>query len=171
MLRCSISAEGTDEGKEKGQMASKTKKPATAVVAATAMTETKVENGEPAAALFAGFAGYEELADLGRENFAAILRANAALTEGLEAIGKEVIGYARTSFERYAETAAALLGAKTLEDVVQVNTDFATAYIERFIERSQKLSEMSVKVANEAMAPLGSRVEATVQRLAKPMAA
>jgi hypothetical protein len=54
---------------------------------------------------------------------------------------------------------------------VQVNTDFATAYIERFIERSQKLSEMSVKVANEAMAPLGSRVEATVQRLAKPMAA
>ena len=153
-------------------MAAKTKKPATAVAAATATAETKVENGEPAAAvLFASFSGYEELADLGRENFAAILRANAALTEGLEAIGKEVIGYARTSFERYAETAAALLGAKTLEDVVQVNTDFAKAYIERFIERSQKLSEMSVKVANEALAPIGSRVEATVQKLGKPMAA
>ena len=108
-------------------MATKTtRKPATAV-AATATAETKVENGRPAAAvLFAGFTGYEELADLGRENFAAILRANAALTEGLEAIGKEVIGYARNSFERYAEIAAALLGAKTLEDVVQVNTDFAT---------------------------------------------
>jgi phasin family protein len=155
-------------------MATKTKKPATAV-AATATAETKVENGEPAAAvLFAGvpgFAGYEELADLGRENFAAILRANAALTEGLEAIGKEMIGYARSSFERYAETAAALLGAKTLEDVVQVNTDFAKGYMERFIERSQKLSEMSVKVANEALAPIGSRVEATVQKLGKPMAA
>lgn len=152
-------------------MATKTKKPATAVaVAATA--ETKVENGQPTAAvLFAGFAGYEELADLGRENFAALLRANAALTEGLEAIGKEVIGYARSSFERYAETAAALLGAKTLEDVVQVNTDFAKGYLERFIERSQKLSEMSVKVANEALAPLGSRVEATVQKLGKPLAA
>jgi phasin family protein len=153
-------------------MAGKTKKPATAVVAATATAETKLENGESAAAaLFTGFAGYEELADLGRENFAAILRANAALTEGLEAIGKEVIGYARTSFERYAETAAALLGAKTLEDVVQVNTEFAKAYMERLIERSQKLSEMSVKVANEAMAPIGSRVEATVQKLGKPMAA
>jgi phasin family protein len=151
-------------------MATKTKKPATAV-AATATAETKVENGEPAAALFAGFAGYEELADLGRENFAAILRANAALTEGIEAIGKEMIGYARSSFERYAETAAALLGAKTLEDLVQVNTDFAKGYMERFIERSQKLSEMSVKVANEALAPIGSRVEATVQKLGKPMAA
>ncbi len=39
-----------------------------------------------------------------------------------------------------------------------------------FIERSQKLSEMSVKVANEALAPIGSRVEATVQKLAKPLA-
>jgi hypothetical protein len=55
--------------------------------------------------------------------------------------------------------------------VVQVNTDFATAYMERLIERSQKLSEMSVKVANEALAPIGSRVEATVQKLGKPLAA
>jgi phasin family protein len=153
-------------------MAAKTKKPATTVAAATAV-ETKVENGQPAApaALFAGLAGYEELADLGRENFDAMLRANAALSEGLEAIGKELIGYARTSFEKTAETAAALLGAKTFEDVVQVNTEFAKAYIERFIERSQRLSEMSMKVANEALAPIGSRVEATVQKLGKPMAA
>ena len=151
-------------------MATKTKKPATAVAAATATEEKKLENGEAMATMFAGFSGYEELADLGRENFAAVLKANAALSEGLEAIGKEVIGYAKTSFESAAETAAALLGAKTFEDVVQVNTEFTKAYIERFIERSQKLSEMSVKLANEAMAPLGSRVEATVQKLGKPLA-
>jgi len=139
----------------------KTKKPATpATVAKT--------NGEAAAALFAG---YEELADLGRENMAAVLRANAALSSGLEAIGKEVILYARSSFEQAAETATALLGAKTFEDVFQLNSEFAKSNFERLLERSTKLSEMSVKLANEALAPLGGRVEATIHKLAKPLAA
>jgi len=150
-------------------MTTKTRKPAAAETAAP--VEKKVEAAEALSTPFAGFARYEELADLGRENFAAVLRANAAFSEGLEAIGKELIVYARTSFESAAETAAALLGAKTFEDLVQVNTDFAKAYVERLIERSQKLSEMSMKVANETLAPLGSRVEAAVQKFGKPLAA
>jgi len=139
----------------------KTKKPATSGTVAKT-------NGEAAAALFAN---YEELADLGRENMAAVMRANEALTAGLEAIGKEVILYARTSFEQAAETATALLGAKSLEDVFQLNSEFAKANLERLIERSAKFSEMGVKLANEALAPLGGRVEATIHKLAKPLAA
>lgn len=139
----------------------KTKKPTSAVAT------TKQANGEATAALFAG---YDQMAELGRENFAAVLRANAALSEGLEAIGKEVILYARRSFEQAAETATALLGAKTLEDVFQLNSEFAKANLERLIERSAKLSEMSVKVANEALAPLGGRVEATIHTLSRPHA-
>ena len=146
-------------------MATKVKRTAT-TEAATAALE-----GSATAAPTAMLSGYEELADLGRENFAAVLRANAALTEGLEAIGKEVMGYARSSLENAAEAATALLAAKTFEDVVQLNTDFAKASLERMIERSTKLSEMGAKVANEALAPLGSRVEATFQRFGKPLAA
>jgi phasin family protein len=139
----------------------KTKKPA--------VTGTAVKaNGEAAAALFAG---YEELADLGRENMAALLRANAALSAGLEEIGKEVILYARGSFEQAAETATALLGAKTFQDVFQLNSEFAKAHIERMLAGSAKFSEMSVKLANEALAPIGGRVEATIHKLAKPLAA
>jgi phasin family protein len=147
-------------------MATKVKKLATADAAAAEF------DGAADAAVPAGvFAGYEELADLGRENFAAVLRANAALTEGMEAIGKEVMGYARNSLENAAEAATALLAAQTFEDLVQVNSDFARASFERLVARSTKLSEMGVKVANEALAPLGDRVEATFQKLGKPLAA
>ena len=114
------------------------------------------------------FAGYDHLAELGRENFAAMLRANAALSEGFEAISKEVIGYARTSFESAAEAATALLGAKTLEDVVQLNTAFARVNLDQLIAHSAKLSEMGAKAASEALAPLGGCVEATLETLAKP---
>jgi phasin family protein len=118
-----------------------------------------------------GLAGYAQLADLGRENFAAVLRANAALSEAFEAIGKEMIGYARSSFESAAETATALLGAKTLEDVVELNTAFARVNLDQLMAHSAKLSEMGVKVASAALAPLGSRVEATLQTLTKPLPA
>ena len=86
-------------------------------------------------------------------------------------MGKEMMGYARTSLETAAETATALLAAKTFEDVIQLNTDFAKASFERMIAGSTKLSEMGAKVANEALAPLGDRVEATFQKLGKPVAA
>jgi phasin family protein len=152
-------------------MATKVKKPATAEAVAPELNVVPELNGVAAAVPPALFAGYEELADLGRENFAAVLRANAALTEGIEAIGKEVMGYTRSSFETAAEAATALLAAKTFEDVVQLNTDFAKASFARMIERSTKLSEMGTKVANEAMAPIGERVEATFHKLGKPVAA
>jgi hypothetical protein len=48
---------------------------------------------------------------------------------------------------------------------------YARATIGAFVDRSAKLSELGVKVANEALAPLGGRVEATFARLGKPAAA
>jgi hypothetical protein len=138
--------------------------PSGAVVPST----TLATNGEVPAPIFQGYEGW---ADLSRENFAAVVKANAALSEGLEAIGKEVFVYARRSFEQAAETATALLGAKTIEDVLELNTALAKANIAGMIERSAKLSELSIKVANETLAPLGGRVEATISRLSKPLAA
>jgi phasin family protein len=150
--------------------------PAAAVPVAAAVPAAAVPVAKPVAEGANGeaavmFAGYEQWSDVGRENFSAVLRANAALTEGLEAMGKEVIQYARRSFEQVAETATALLGAKTFEDVVQLNTQFAKANLEGLIERSARLSEMGVMVASEALAPLGGRVEAAIHKLSKPIGA
>lgn len=148
-------------------MATKVEKPATAEV-----TDSELSGMAEGPVSAAGvLAGYEELAELGRENFAAVLRANAALAEGMETIGKEVMAYTRNSLETAAEAATALLAAKTLDDVVQLNSDYAKASFDRMIAESTKLSGMGVTLANEALAPIGDRVEATIHRLGKPLAA
>jgi len=158
-------------------MASKSKK--TAIDDTTPSTETA--NGEtptmtmafstPAETASKLFKGYGNLADLNRDNIAAVIAANTALREGIEEIGKEVMGYARTSLESAAEAATALLAAKTLEDVLELQANYTKASLERLVTRTTKLSEMGVKLANETLAPLGSRVEATIQKLVKPAAA
>jgi phasin family protein len=109
----------------------------------------------------------ESLADLGRENLAAVTKANLALSEGIQAMSQEIISYARSSFETASHTATALLGAKTLDEVIQLNSDLAKANLETMLARSAKLSEMGVSLASEALAPLEGRVEATFAKFAK----
>jgi hypothetical protein len=114
---------------------------------------------------------FDELAELGRQNLSAVMKANEAFSEGLEAIGKELVGYARTSFEQASHAATALLGAKTLEEVVQLNADLARAGAELLLKRSAKLSEMGMSVATQTLAPLGSRVEAAFALATRSQAA
>src|SRR5689334_1090450 len=69
----------------------------------------------------------DKFAELGQENLAALWRANTALSEAFEAINDQVIGYVRSSFATAASTATALLGARTFDDVFQLNADLAKA--------------------------------------------
>jgi len=113
----------------------------------------------------------EKFAELGRENLAALWRANAALSQALEAVNHQVIDYVRSSFATAASTATALLGARTFEDVFQLNADLAEANMVGLIEGTAKLSEIGAKFANEALVPLSGRFEVTMQQLARPLAA
>ena len=68
---------------------------------------------------------YAEFADLGRDSITAAIDSNAALSAGLEAIGQEVALYARDTFESVGETARGMLNARTFEDFVRLQTEFA----------------------------------------------
>ncbi len=43
--------------------------------------------------------------------------------------------------------------------------------LDSFLTNSAKLSDLGVKVANEAFAPIGERVNVTIEKFAKPLAA
>ena len=141
-------------------MAAKSKK----TVAAAPDIGIESEAAGGMAALFSPMS-FDSLADLSRDNFAAVTKANRALSDGLQAIGHEILAYATSSFESASQTATALLGAKTLDEVIQLNSELAKSALGTLVERSAKLSEMGVALASETFAPLGGRVEATLTKL------
>ena len=65
----------------------------------------------------------------------------------------------------------ALLAARTLREAVDVQTDWAKTSFDKVVAESTKLSEISVKVANEAAEPINARFNAAIEKLLKPMAA
>ncbi len=93
-----------------------------------------------------------ELAAPGREQVAAALRANRAIAEGLEAMGREMIDYTQTSLEAAAVAAKDLLRVRTFADLVRVNADFFKASLEDLAMRSARLSEVGAKLAQATLA-------------------
>ena len=55
--------------------------------------------------------------------------------------------------------------------MVDLQNTFAKTRFDSFIAESAKISEMTVKTTNEAIAPLKARVDETVETLSKPIAA
>jgi phasin family protein len=113
---------------------------------------------------------YADFATFGRDNIEAAVKTNAALSAGMEAISQEVMVYARSALQTASETARSLLGAKTLEDVVKLQTDLAKRHFEGMVAGSVKLSELGVSLASEAFAPWEGRVEAAMARFTYPQA-
>jgi phasin family protein len=148
-------------------MATKTpKKTPTQVEETVAAAQAELQNGSAQL-----FKAYDELSELGQGNFAAVVAANQALAKGAEEISKEIFGIAQASFENAASAAKAFLGAKTLQDVIELNNSVAKSSLESFLANSAKLSEMTFKVTSEAAEPLKARVDAAIEKLAKPIAA
>ena len=111
---------------------------------------------------------YVDIATIGRENIEAAVKANAALSAGIEAIGQEVMVYARTALKSASEAAHGLLSARTLEDVVRLQTDLAKRNFDGLVAGSVKLSELGVSLASEALAPWEGRVEAVMAQFSYP---
>jgi len=74
----------------------------------------------------------------------------ATVSKGMQEIAAETSDYAKQSMAANAEAVERLLGAKTVESAVQIQTDFAKASYEGFIAKATKISEIVAKVAAEA---------------------
>jgi phasin family protein len=114
---------------------------------------------------------YEDLSKFSRESLDAYVAAGTALARGFETIGKSWIQLTHENFEASARTTKALLGAKTLSEAFDAQTDFAKTTFDKLIAEGTKVSELAVKVTNEAAEPISTRLNAAIGKLIKPIAA
>ena len=117
------------------------------------------------------FKNYEEFSQLSKENIDAFVKSGTVVAKGFEEAGKSWIDFTRRSFETSVETAKAVLGCKDLREVVDLQSDFARTSFDSLVSEGSKMSELGVKVANEAMEPIQNRFNIAVEKIFKPEAA
>lgn len=113
----------------------------------------------------------EDFQKLAKDNWDAYVASATVVAKGVEQMGKAWVAFTQETMEKSANAAKALMGAKTLREAAEMQGEFARASFDKFVAESTKLSETGVKVANEAMEPITARINVTMEKAFKPLAA
>ncbi len=127
-----------------------------------------------AAAVKAGtnaFKDYEDVVAFGKDNVDAIVQANTILVKGAQDINKVFLKLVQDTMEDQMVVAKKLMSAKTPKDFAGVQASVAKARYTKALDEGRKISDMTVKLAEEASAPITKQVNAAVEKISKPLAA
>jgi len=98
------------------------------------------------------------------EDIEAVARSSVALADGAQAFGRAVLAMQRDSIAAGLSAARALVDARNLQDVLEVQRRYLTGSVEQAVRRSGGFAELASRVANEAWAPLLPRVTMALER-------
>lgn len=115
-------------------------------------------------------AGYDDFAAFQKDSMDAFVACGTIFARGFEAIGKEYLAYAEASAESGSKAAQALLTAKSVEEFVELQGAFARKTFDSTVAETNKLSEMSLKIAADAIEPVQKQITVAVEAAMKPVA-
>ena len=101
---------------------------------------------------------FEDASKLGKEMMDTGLQSAAALSKGAQAIAAESAEYTKKSFEAGSSAMEQILGARSLEKAIEVQTDYARKAYEAFIAEATKMGQLYADLAKDAYKPFESVV-------------
>ena len=109
----------------------------------------------------------EEMVTFGQGNVEAFIKSGQIWAAGVQDISKQVAATAQASFEQTLSTFRALSGVKSLKDAMDLQASYARTALEKTVSESGKLTDASMKLAEQAIAPITARVTLAVEKFAK----
>ena len=98
--------------------------------------------------------GFEEFQKVGKDGFDAAVRSFGEVNKGFQAIAAEVTDYSKKAFEDSTRAFEQLIGAKTIEQAVEIQSQYAKKAYDGYVAEMSKLGEMYVGLAKDASKPV-----------------
>ena len=100
-----------------------------------------------------------------KKNLEAVVASVTAATKGAEALGAQAMAFSKSNFESQVAAAKSLTSAKSVQEVVELQTAFAKTALETYIAEMGRMSETVSASVKDSMKPLNERMTAMVERL------
>lgn len=100
-----------------------------------------------------------------KKNLEAVVASVTAATKGAEALGAQAMAFSKTAFDNQVTAAKSLAGAKSLQEVIELQTAFAKSALEAYMAQVGTMSETVSASVKDSVKPLNERVTAMVERL------
>jgi phasin family protein len=127
-----------------------------------ANTQAKVKEGMEKAMKTA-----EEIVAFSQGNLEAMVKSGQIWVAGVQDIGRQIAATAQASVDDTLSTFKAMSSAKSLKDAFDLQASLARATLEKTMSESGKLTDASVKLTEQVMAPLTNRFSVAVEKFGK----
>lgn len=99
-----------------------------------------------------------------KQNLEAVVASTTAATKGAETLGAQAIAYSKKTVEDGMAAARALGSARSVQEVVELQTTYAKSALEAYLAELNKASETVAASFKESLTPLNARVTAAVEK-------
>jgi hypothetical protein len=96
---------------------------------------------------------FDDIQKLGKENIDVAMKQFGTVSKGWQAIATELADYSKKSFEEGSATLEKLLGAKSVEKAIEIQTAYAKSAYETFVAEATKMGELYTDLAKESYKP------------------
>ena len=106
-----------------------------------------------------------QLNDVSKRNLEAVVASIGAATRGAEALGAQAMSYGKSSMEQTAEAARALTAARSVQEAVELQTNFARTALETYLAEMNRMSETVAASVKDSLQPLNERATAAMEQI------
>ncbi len=105
-------------------------------------------------------AEFEKASSFGQETLEAVKTSGEIAAKAAEGFGAEFTAFSKKSFDDSVAVAKDMAASKSVTELLEKQTAFATAAFEGFVEQATKFNEAFAATAKEASAPINARFAA-----------
>ena len=109
----------------------------------------------------------EEMMSFSQGNMEAMMKATQIYATGVQDLSKRVAASSKHSLEESVAFTKSLMGVKSVKEAVDLQSGFAKSSIEKVVAETSEITDASVKLAEQAMAPLTARMSLAVETFGK----
>jgi phasin family protein len=109
----------------------------------------------------------EEMVSFSQGNMEAFLKASQIFTTGMQDISKHLAASSKHSMEESVAFTKSLMGVKSVKEAVDLQSGYAKASVEKAVAETSKITDASVKLAEQAIAPITARLTLAVEKFGK----
>ena len=99
------------------------------------------------------FNQFEEFQKYGKENLDLAVKSFGTTTKGFQALATETADYSKKAFEQSSAVVEKLVGVKTLDKAIEIQSDYAKSAYEGFVAYASKVGELMTDLARDTAKP------------------
>jgi len=109
-------------------------------------------------------ASMAELSAQGKSNMDALTASANAAQKGAEALSAQALSYGKTSWEHGVAAAQTIAQARSIQELIELQTNFAKSAMETYLSEVTKMTETLTGSVKDSFQPINERVTATVEK-------